>query len=127
MRRQEDDELAPRPRRRENFEEDDEDEVLRRLRLPQGNETGLSMASMITGLVALVFGLVGACVCGLFSTPITGVCGIAAVVLGVIGYSRGGQPFAITGIATGASAVVLAVACGITGGAWLGMVFLRNF
>jgi serine/threonine protein kinase len=100
---EEDEEPAPRRKRRDVEEgEDDLD-----LRLPKREETGLSVTSMVLGIVGASVGVVGLCCCGMLGTPIPFVCGTGAIVLGVMGMSRGGRTQAQVGIALGAVAVVL--------------------
>ena len=73
---------------------------------PTGNN-GLSLASMITGIVSVVL----ACCCWFLGLP----AGIAAIVLGFIGLKQtrergqAGRGMAIAGIATGAAGVLLAI------------------
>lgn len=91
-----------------------EDNNIRRSR--KGESKGLSLASMICGIVSLVFATVGTCCCGFI--PIVGPIGqllvvvltaIAAIIMGFIGKSKGAPGFAITGIICGGVSLVLLV------------------
>jgi hypothetical protein len=124
-----DPEEEERPSRRHwEDEDDDEDEDFRDLRRLRDEEEqkGLSLASMILGIVAISSATLGAVCCGMFSTPISLICGIVAVILGLIGKNRGGRPLAITGISLGAAAAVMAVGCGLLSGLWVGFVLWQG-
>lgn len=79
---------------------------------PSGNN-GLSLASMITGIVSVVLG----CCCPLLGVPAGG----AAIGLGIVGLKQtrergqAGRGMAIAGIATGVAGLVLAVISFILG------------
>ena len=87
-----------------------EDDDLSDLRLLKNEDTMLSMMSMIVGIVSAVCGVLSMCCCGAFVSPIPGIGGAAAIVLGALGYKRGGRNFAITGMSLGAVGVLLALA-----------------
>ncbi len=110
-------EPGPPPRRRGEYDDDEDawDEP-RSLRRPDRPPAALSQAAMIVGIVAITSGTVGACCCGVLSTPVTGLAGGAAIVLGVMGQSRGGQGYAIAGMVTGFLAILLALG-------WVGLFF----
>jgi hypothetical protein len=120
----------PRSRRSWRDEEeddfDDDDRALHRIRHMREEDTGLSISSMVVGIVAAAFGTCGAVACGLLSVPVTGLCGLIAVILGLVGIRRGGRQFALTGITLGSIAMVLALACGVTGGTVLGIQLMRH-
>jgi hypothetical protein len=94
-----DDEEDDIPPRRRRDEEDDYDDVLRR---SPGEGEGLSLASMIVGIISIPL----ACCCGLLSLPASAV----AIILGFIGRSKtGGDPKSTTGLITGFVALLIAV------------------
>jgi predicted Zn finger-like uncharacterized protein len=115
-----DDDDEPRRRRSRRDEDDDDfDDIRRRLRKKK-QETGLSLSSMIVGIVSASLGLFGIC-CWILIAPLAGIGGVVAVILGFMGRSRGGESMAITGIVLGFVAIGLALlwsACGI---GWLGV------
>jgi serine/threonine protein kinase len=78
----------------------------------QKEDTMLSTISMIVGIASAVFGVLSLCCCGVgpFMSPIAGIGGGAAIVLGVMGHKRGGQNYAVTGISLGIVGVLLALA-----------------
>jgi serine/threonine protein kinase len=100
------DEEEPAPRRRRRYEEQD-DEALD-IRRPIREDTNLSMAAMITGIVSVVLGVFANCCCaGGAMMPLAACGGLAAIVLGVLGLKRGGRLQAQVGIALGSAALVL--------------------
>ncbi len=109
-------------------DEDDDDEygLPPRLRRPPDEAPGLSISAMVVGIIAVASGTCLAVACGLFSVPITGICGLVAVILGWIGMSRGGRQFAVTGITLGVIAMLMALACGVLGGTFVGWAIMQN-
>jgi hypothetical protein len=108
-------EKEPRPRHRPQADGDqDQDDDLRDLRL-QKEDTMLSMISMIVGIASAVLSVL-ACCCSPMG-PIGAIGGAAAVVLGVMGHSRGGRNQAITGISLGVVALLIGLV-------WLALFFL---
>jgi DNA-binding helix-hairpin-helix protein with protein kinase domain len=69
---------------------------------------GLSVSSMVIGIVSAVIAVVS--LCCVASVPVSAFGGSAAIVLGVFGLKRGGQPYAYTGIVLGTVAVFFALA-----------------
>jgi hypothetical protein len=134
--RRADDEDHVQPASRRSWGDDDNDDAdddddddrglrrLRRLRHQGAEDVGLSLSSMIVGIVAVFSATCFAVMCGLFSTPVTGICGVTAVVLGIVGMRRGGRHYAIIGITLGSVAMLLAASCGLFGGAMV--VHLMN-
>jgi serine/threonine protein kinase len=99
-----------RPRRRPRRDDEDDDDLdvkLDRLREFKDEKTGLSQASMIVGIVAVVTGVMGLCCCGLLTMPIAMFSGATAIVLGYLGLKQGGRTQAQTGIALGSAALML--------------------
>ncbi len=68
--------------------------------VPRHPSSGLSVASMVTGIVSIVL-----CWTVIFSIPL----GILALIFGFIGKSKGGKGMAIAGIITGAIGLLLTV------------------
>jgi eukaryotic-like serine/threonine-protein kinase len=96
-------ERAPRRRRLDDDEDDQLD--LRRLK---NEDVNLSLASMITGIVSVVFGVLGNCCCGgLAVMPLAALGGMTAIGLGIAGLKRGGRVYAQVGIGLGSAALVL--------------------
>jgi hypothetical protein len=110
--RRRDDEEKSRPRQRKPTDGDkDRDDDLRELRALKQEDTMLSVISMILGIVSAVFGVFSMCCCGgAMTSPIAGIGGAAAIVLGVMGQKRGGRNYAITGISLGIVGVLFALA-----------------
>jgi hypothetical protein len=129
------DEQKAKPRRRQQADDDEEDRMLTRslaavrsarrrqhgddgenpddaLDLLNKEDTMLSLISMILGIVSAVFGVFSMCCCvvGPYMSPIAGLGGGAAIVLGVMGHKRGGRNYAVTGISLGSVGVLLALA-----------------
>lgn len=103
---EEEEELAPRRRRRDDEDEDDDLDVRRLKR----EDINISLASMITGIVSVAFGVLSNCCCGGMATlPLAVLGGSAAIVLGVVGLKRGGKVYAQVGIGLGAATLVLAL------------------
>jgi predicted Zn finger-like uncharacterized protein len=100
------DERRSRRRSRDDEEEDDDDEYPRLRKRRQ--ETGLSMASMIVGIVSASLGLFAIC-CWIVLAPLAGLGGVAAVILGFMGKPRGAEAQAITGIILGFVAIALSI------------------
>ncbi len=74
--------------------------------IPQQNQQAMGLASMITGIGALVFQFMGCC-CGLF-TCLGFVAGGVAVVLGLVAKKDpAARGFAVAGIIAGAIAMVI--------------------
>jgi predicted Zn finger-like uncharacterized protein len=73
----------------------------------KGEQTGLSLTSMILGIVSLVCSCfsVGSC----FVAPLPFLCAVAAIVLGFIGMKKGGKNMAITGICCGGGSILLTI------------------
>jgi hypothetical protein len=106
--RQEPDEARPSRRKQAVGDEDRDD--LRDLRVLKKEDTMLSVISMILGIVASVFGVFSMCCCGgVMTSPIAGIGGAAAIVLGVMGQKRGGRGYAVTGISLGVVGVLFAL------------------
>jgi serine/threonine protein kinase len=104
-----DEEEEARPRRRRRHEDEDEDDDIDIRRPPRRRaDVNLSMASMITGIASLVFGVIANCCCGMAMMPLAGIGGTAAIIMGVMGLKRGGRVYAYWGIGLGAASLVLA-------------------
>jgi serine/threonine protein kinase len=105
-------ENEPTPRHRRHADRgEDQDDDLSDLRELQKEDTTLSLISMIVGIVATSSGVLAMCCCGgMFLTPVAGVGGAAAIVMGVMGRKRGGQRFAVAGISLGIMGVLFALA-----------------
>lgn len=99
---------AEPPPRRRGFDFDDDDD-LDSIRIPNSEKSSLSLTAMVFGITSAASGSVGACCCGILSTPITIVCAITAIALGIMGLSRGSRGFALTGIILGSISLVLAL------------------
>lgn len=69
--------------------------------VPKTESTGLSIASLVTGILALV-----TCLIWLLALPL----GIIAVVCGFVGKGKGGRGMAIAGIITGTLGILLTIA-----------------
>jgi serine/threonine protein kinase len=104
-------EEAPRRGARPPALPPEEEEDWGDLRISKQEQPGLSIASMVVGIVSAVLGLFGNCCCfGYVASPVAILSGAAAIVLGFIGMKRGGRAYAYTGIALGAVGVLLALA-----------------
>jgi serine/threonine protein kinase len=95
------------PLRRKDEEEDLAPSGQRR-GVAQPEDIGLSVGSMSVGIIGLWLSILTLC-CFSLLTPLPMVCGVAAIVMGVKGLKRGGQPYAYTGIGTGAGALTIAL------------------
>ncbi len=103
-RSEEADESNPRHRRHAGPDDDRDDDLLG-LKKEDGT---LKLISMIVGISSAVVALFSMCCCGgAIFAPIAAIGGSAAIVLGVMGYSRGARNQAIAGISLGAVALLL--------------------
>ena len=66
----------------------------------EGEKKGLSIASMVLGIVSVVL-----CCFVYISIP----CAILAIIFGIVGKNKGGKGFAITGLVLGIIALALVV------------------
>ena len=103
---------------RDDDDDDDYDDIRRRLRR-KPEESGLSLSSMIVGIVSASLG-VGAICCWIILAPLAFLGGVVAVILGFMGKSRGGESQAITGIVLGFVAIGLSVLWMLCGIFWMG-------
>jgi hypothetical protein len=105
-----------RPLRRSARQEDD-DYDLRSHKRRRREDNSLSLTAMIVGIVSAALGLFGIC-CWIVIAPLAGMGGVAAVILGFMGKSRGGEAQATTGIILGFVAIGLSILwlfCGVFG------------
>jgi serine/threonine protein kinase len=93
------------PRRRAWERDDDHDEDWDRLRIEKQEAPGMSLASMIVGICAATLPVI---LCYIGAVP-GAICGIVAIVLGVIGRKRGGASFALTGIICGSAGLLISL------------------
>ncbi len=100
----EDDEVIEEPADVEEAEEEDRPKRKKKLAKEQ---TGLSLTSMILGIVSLL------CSCISLGTwcvaPIPFLCAIGAIVTGFLGMNKGGKGMAITGICCGGGSILLTI------------------
>jgi len=124
-RRDEEDEDYDRPSSHRGYDDarDDYDDLPPRRRSQGKPGDGMAIASMIVGICAVVFSLVGWCCCSYFGPGISLIIGAVAVVLGFIARSQGSQSgMGTAGIVTGFAAILISLILGvlmIAGFAWL--------
>jgi predicted Zn finger-like uncharacterized protein len=108
-----DDEDEPKPpSKRRRHDEDDDDELdVRRPKKRRKAVNGMALTSMIVGIVAVSFGTVGICCCGMIGGGIAVACGGTALVFGFMGRGGSSDGYALTGIICGAVGLV----CGLIG------------
>jgi hypothetical protein len=103
-------EEPPPPRRPRRADADDDWDNVRPRRRQDHESVGLSVASMVLGIVSAVTSTLGSpCCCGLLGTPLPILCGGIAVVMGLAGMAQGGRAYAYTGMGLGAAGLVIAL------------------
>ena len=120
----EDDDEHDRPRSHRGYDDARDDYDDRPPRQSYGRPgDGLAIASMIVGILAVVFSLVGWWCCSYFGPVISLIMGVVAVVLGFISRSQGSHSgMGTAGIITGFAAILIAaipVVLIILGFAWM--------
>jgi predicted Zn finger-like uncharacterized protein len=123
-------ESAPAPKKGSRVEDEVEEEEAEgeegagKKAKKKQESTGLSLTSMILGIVALVCSI-----CSLGSwcvAPVPFLCAVGAIVTGFLGMNKGGKGMAITGICCGGGSILLTIALSIASLFIGGMLSLFN-